>query len=82
LDNFIGNCNETELLPLFDNYRDKVIFLTVAYDRTIYYVSREFLRYCHYLNLNRIAALSINAELTEDPSLNCSPKIALPLTTA
>lgn len=69
LDNFIGNCNETELLPLFDKYRDKVIFLTVAYDRTIYYVSREFLRYCHYLNLNRIAALSINAELTEDPSM-------------
>jgi len=69
LDNFIGNCNETELLPLFDNYRDKVIFLTVTYDRTIYYVSREFLRYCHYLNLNRIAALSINAELIEDPSV-------------
>lgn len=68
LDNFIGNCNETELLPLFDNHRDKVIFLTVAYDRTIHYVSREFLRYCQYLNLNRIAALTANAELTEDPS--------------
>lgn len=68
LDNFIGNYNETELLPLFDNHRDKVIFLTVAYDRTINYVSGEFLRYCQYLNLNRIAALSANAELTEDPS--------------
>jgi len=68
LDNFIGNCNETELLSLFDNHRDKVIFLTVAYDRTIHYVSGEFLRYCQYLNLNRIAALSANAELTEDPS--------------
>jgi len=68
LDNFIGNCNETELLSLFDNHRDKVIFLTVAYDRTIHYVSREFLRYCQYLNLNRIAVLSDNAELTEDPS--------------
>ena len=68
LDNFIGNCNETELLPLFDDHRDKVIFLTVAYDRTLHYVSREFLRYCQYLNLNRIAALSVNAGLTEDPS--------------
>lgn len=68
LDNFIGNCNETELLGLFDNHRHKVIFLTVAYDRTMHYVSREFLRYCQYLNLNRIAPLSVNAKLTEDPS--------------
>jgi hypothetical protein len=68
LDNFIGNYNETLLLPLFDNYRDKIIFLTVAYDRTMKYVSREFLRYCHYLNLNRIASLCTNTELTEDPS--------------
>jgi hypothetical protein len=68
LDNFIGNCNETELIPLFDNHRDKVIFLTVAYDRTIHYVSGEFLRYCQYINLNRITALSAYAELTEDPS--------------
>ncbi|HVI41687.1 MAG TPA: hypothetical protein VM577_13625 [Anaerovoracaceae bacterium] len=69
LDNFIGNFNETELLSLFDDHRDKIIFLTVAYDRTIHYVSEEFLRYCQYLNLNRIAALSVNAELTEDPSI-------------
>lgn len=68
LDNFIGNCNETELLPLFDGHKDKIIFLTVAYDRTIHYVSREFLRYCQYLNLNRVMALSANVELTEDPS--------------
>lgn len=68
LDNFIGNCNETELLPLFDGHKNKVIFLTVAYDRTMYYISRECLRYCQYLNLNRIVALSANVELTEDPS--------------
>lgn len=68
LDNFVGNYNETELLPLFDKHRNKIIFLTVAYDRTIYYVSEEFLRYCHYLNLNRIPAFSANAALTEDPS--------------
>lgn len=69
LDNFIGNYNETELLPLFDNYRDKVIFLTIAYERTICYVSKEFMRYCQYLNLNRITALSFKVELTEDPSM-------------
>ena len=68
LDNFIGNYNETELLPLFDGHKNKIIFLTVAYDRTIHYVSREFLRYCQYLNFNRVVALSVNVELTEDPS--------------
>ncbi|MPN07836.1 hypothetical protein SDC9_155108 [bioreactor metagenome] len=68
LDNFIGNFNETELLPLFDKHRNKIIFLTVAYDRTLHFIPDEFLKYCHYLNLNRIEALSINAELTEDPS--------------
>lgn len=68
LDNFIGNFNEVELLPLFAKHRDKIVFLTVAYDRTLRYVSREFLRYCHYLNVNRIKALTINTALTEDPS--------------
>lgn len=69
LDNFIGNFNETELLPMFEKHKDKIIFLTVAYDRTIYYISKEFLRYCHYLNVNRIKALTGNVDLTEDPSI-------------
>ena len=43
-------------------------YLTLTYERTLYYVPGEFLRYCFYLNLNRIPALTINAELTEDPS--------------
>lgn len=68
LDNFIGNYNETLLLSLFENHRNKIIFLTVAYDRTLNFVPDEFLRYCHYINLNRIEALSINSELNEDPS--------------
>lgn len=68
LDNFIGNFNETELISLFDNHRNQVIFLTVSYDKTLHYVSSEFLRYCQYLNLNRIVALSANVDLTEDPS--------------
>jgi hypothetical protein len=65
LDNFIGNFNETLLLPLFDKHRDKIIFLTVAYDRTLRFVPDEFLRYCNYLNLNRIEALLLNSEFTE-----------------
>jgi len=80
LDNFFGNFNETELLPSLENHRDKIIFLTVAYDRTLHYISQEFLRYCYYLNVNRIKALSVNVTLTEDPSkiaeVDCEPQWA------
>ena len=68
LDNFIGNYNETTLITLCDRHKDKIIFLTVAYDHTLAYVPDELLRYCHYLNLNRIEAFAIANELTEDPS--------------
>lgn len=68
LDNFVGNYNETVLSTLCDKHKDRIIFLTVAYDRTVYFVPDEFLKYCHYLNLNRIEALSANVDLTEDPS--------------
>jgi hypothetical protein len=80
LDNFIGNFNETELLPLFEKHRDKIVFLTIAYDRTIHYISKEFLRYCHYLNVNRIKALTVNTTLTEALStieeVDCEPQLA------
>ena len=69
LDNFIGNYNETEMLSLFEQHRNKIIFLTLAYDRTLRYIPYEFFRYCHYLNLNRIQTLSASADLTEDPSV-------------
>ncbi|SDZ53071.1 hypothetical protein SAMN05421736_1164 [Evansella caseinilytica] len=68
LDNFIGNYNETELIPLIEKHRDKIVFLTVIYDRTLRYLSQEFLRYCHYFNANRIGMLSIESKLSEDPS--------------
>ena len=68
LDNFIGNYNETTLITLCDEHRDKIIFCTVIYDHTLAYVPDEMMRYCHYLNLNRIEAFSNNNELTEDPS--------------
>jgi hypothetical protein len=68
LDNFIGNYNETILLPVLDYHKDKIIFLSIAYDRTLCYISEEVLRYCQYLNLNRIWAFSPNRRLTEDPS--------------
>ncbi len=46
----------------------KIIFLTIAYDRTLYYISKEFFRYCFYLNANRVGSLSIKGHLTEDPA--------------
>lgn len=69
LDNFIGNFNETILLTLCDKHKDKIIFLTVIYDRTLCFVPEEFMKYCYYLNLNRIEALTGNFDLTEDPSI-------------
>lgn len=69
LDGFLGNYSETELLALFERHRNKIIFLTLAYDRTLRFVPYEIFRYCHYLNLNRIQTLSARAASTEDPSV-------------
>lgn len=69
LDNFIGNFDETILITLCDNHIDKIIFLTTFYDRTLYFVPEEFMKYCNYLNLNRIEALTGYTTLTEDPSI-------------
>ncbi len=69
LDNFIGNYNETILFTICEKHKDKIIFLTISYDRTIYFLPDEALKYCHYLNLNRIEALLDNVDLTEDPSI-------------
>lgn len=68
LDNFIGNFNETTLLTICHHHKDKIIFLTMFYDRTLCYVPQEFLGYCYYLNLNRIKAFNCDHQLTEDPS--------------
>lgn len=68
LDGFLGNYNETELLALLERHRNKIVFLTLAYDRTLRYVPYEIFRYCHYLNLNRIQTLSMSVQITEDPS--------------
>lgn len=68
LDNFIGNYNETTLQTICDKHRNKIIFLTTVYDRTLFYIPEEFLKYCDYLNLNRIEAFTHDNALTEDPS--------------
>jgi len=77
LDNFIGNYNETMLITTCKKYKGKIIFLTVAFDHTLAYVPDELLRYCHYLNLNRIKAFSEEKELTEDPSVMDEEDVAV-----
>ena len=69
LDNFIGNYNETMLIPQFERHKGQIIFLTYSYDRTLNYVSMEFLRYGQHLNLNKIPNFNNMSELTEDPSI-------------
>ncbi len=51
LDNFIGNYNETLLLPIFEDYRDKIVFVSAAYEKMFNYVSTEFLSDVRYLSL-------------------------------
>lgn len=67
LDNFIGNYNETTLLTICDKHRNKIIFLTTVYDRTLFYIPEELLKYCIYLNLNRIEGFTHDHVLTEAP---------------
>lgn len=69
LDNFVGNFDEAILSTICERHKDKILFLTVAYDKTLRYVPEEFLKYCHYLNINRIEAFAQGRELTEDPSI-------------
>ena len=68
LDGFIGNCNEIELIPLLEQFRNKIIFVTYMYDRTLKYVPAEILAYFIYLNVDEIKPLMKIKDVTEDPS--------------
>lgn len=63
LDNFIGNYNETILISICSYFKNKIIFLTFDYDRTINYLSDEFIEYVSYINLNRVQGMSSAAKL-------------------
>lgn len=55
LDNFLGNFNETVLLSICSHFKNKVIFLTYSYDRTLCHLSEEFYNYIIYMNLCQIS---------------------------
>lgn len=69
LDGFVGNFNEMELIPILECFKGKIIFLSVTYERTLQYFPKDFIMYCNYLNTSRIGELSINIDITEDPSI-------------
>lgn len=68
LDGFIGNCNEIEMISLLEQFRNKIIFVTYMYDRTLKYIPVEILTYFHYLNVDEIKQLARIKDVTEDPS--------------
>ncbi|MDE7156830.1 MAG: hypothetical protein K2O02_02530 [Lachnospiraceae bacterium] len=68
LDGFIGNCNEIEMIPLLEQFRNKIIFVTYMYDRTLKYIPAEILTYFNYLNVDEIKPLVRIKDVTEDPS--------------
>ena len=68
LDGFIGNCNEMELLPVLDRYRNKIIILTYMYDKTLRYIPEEILSSVYFISMDRFSALMRIKDITEDPS--------------
>jgi len=69
LDNFVGYFDEMILTTVCEKYKDKILFLTVAYDKVLRFISEDFLKYCHYINLNRIEIFADDRNLSEDPSI-------------
>jgi hypothetical protein len=80
LDNFLGNFNEITLIPLFERHKGHIIFLTYSYDRTLNYVSEEFLRYTNYLNISRIRHINFESGITiqSPPVEECEFQVSLP----
>lgn len=69
LDGFVGNFDEMQFLPIISQYKNKIIFLTFSYEKTLRYIPTDFLVYCQYFNVNRIGVLLTPQGLTEDPSI-------------
>ena len=68
LDGFIGNCNVIEVISLLEQFRNKIIFVTYMYDKTLKYVPTEILTYFIYLNVDEIKPLLRIKDITEKSS--------------
>lgn len=69
LDGFIGSYDEMELINIVSCYKNKIVFLSMNYDRTMKFVPEEILSYCEYVNAVRIKELMRDNLLDEDPSM-------------
>ena len=69
IDNFLGNFNDAVLLTIIGDYKNKIVFLTYSYSKTLKYVSNELFAYCNYIGVTQMPELSIGVLPNEDPSI-------------
>ncbi len=69
IDNFLGNFNETVLLSVTDDYKNKIIFLTYNYSKTLKYLSEELFAYCYFIGATKIPELFVGSFPDEDSSI-------------
>lgn len=68
IDNFLGNFNDTILLTITDDYKNKIIFLTYSYSKTLKYLSEDLNAYCNFIGAIKVMELFIKSFPDEDPS--------------
>lgn len=68
IDGFIGNCNEMELIPVIEQYRNKIIFLTYMYDQTLRFVPHEILSSVYFINADAFSSVLRIRDITGVPS--------------
>lgn len=68
IDGFIGNCNEMELIPVLEQYRDKIIIITYMYDKTLSFVPNEILSSVHFISADAFSSVLRIRDITEDAS--------------
>lgn len=69
LDNFLGNFNDSVLLTIVDDYKNKIIFFTYSFSKTLKYISDEMFAYCYYIGASKIPELFGGTIPDEDPSI-------------
>lgn len=68
IDNFLGNFNETILLSIIDDYKNKIVFLTYSYSKTLKFISEELFAFCNFIGATKVPALFAGSKTDEDPS--------------
>lgn len=66
LDGFLGNYNEIELFEILRQYKNKIIFLSIQYEKTLKYVPVEILTHSEYLNVLCFPEMAMVHEIGEN----------------